>query len=64
MKGYNKNNYYKWARYVVEIYNKYKHEDVPDTRIVKNKFPEHGIFITYRQWMNIKGMRIPREPQD
>jgi hypothetical protein len=61
MKGYNNKNYLKWVRYVREIYFKYKYEDVPDTRIVKNKFPIHGIFINYRQWMNIKNMRIPQQ---
>ena len=48
MKGYNNKNYLKWVRYVREIY-------------VKNKFPIHGIFINYRQWMNIKNMRIPQQ---
>ena len=64
MKGYNNRNYYKWVRYVREIYFKYKYEDVPDTRIVKHKFPIHGIFINYRQWMNIKGMRITKEIEE
>lgn len=61
--AYNKKNYYKWARNVIEIYNKYKYEDVPDTHIIKHKFPLHGVFISYRQWMNIKGMRIPKEAE-
>ncbi len=59
--AYNRKNYYKKARRIVEVYKQYKQEDVPDTRIVRHYFPKHGIFITYRQWMNIKGMRIPKE---
>lgn len=50
-------NYSGRVRYILSIYNKYKQEDIPDTRIVRNIFPRYGIFISYRQWMNIKGLR-------
>ncbi|MDV3980945.1 hypothetical protein CMT48_07695 [Elizabethkingia anophelis] len=59
--AYNKNNYYKKARKIIEVYNRYKYEDVPDTKIVRNIFPKYDIYISYRQWMNIKGMVIPKE---
>lgn len=59
--SYNTRNYIKKAGFIVSVYNLYKHEDVPDTDIVRKKFPNHGIFISYRQWMNIKGLVIPKE---
>lgn len=59
--AYNRRNYLKTARYIVSVYNLYKFPDVPDTKIVRNYFPKHNIHITYRQWMNIKGMVIPKE---
>nr|DAD65336.1 MAG TPA: hypothetical protein [Myoviridae sp. ctOoC8]DAY26224.1 MAG TPA: hypothetical protein [Caudoviricetes sp.] len=57
----NRENYLKRARYIVEVYKKHKYDDVPDTRIVRHIFPKYHIYINYRQWMNIKGMVIPRE---
>lgn len=45
------------VRYILEVYNRYKQEDVPDTRIVRNIFPRYGIYISYRQWMNIKSLK-------
>lgn len=59
--AYNKNNYYKKCLRIIEVYNAHKHEDVPDTRIVKHIFPKFHINISYRQWMNIKGSVIPKE---
>lgn len=59
--AYNKNNYLKTARYIIDIYKQYKYEDVPDTKIVRVYFPKHNIHLSYRQWMNIKGMSIPKE---
>lgn len=50
-------NYSKRIQYILEVYERYKEEDVPDTRIVQHVFPKYGIYISYRQWMNIKGMR-------
>ena len=58
--AYNRINYLKKARYIVSVYNQYKHADVPDSKIVRHHFPNHNIYITYRQWMNIKGMVIPK----
>lgn len=46
---------------MIEIYNAAKDFDVPDTKIIKDVFPKNGIFISYRQWMNIKAMPIPKE---
>jgi len=58
--AYNRRNYIKRAKYIISVYNQYKHQDVPDTRILNNYFPQHNIFISYRQWMNIKGMVFPQ----
>lgn len=60
--SYNSKNYNKWAKEVVKIYNGLKTPDIPDTDIVRIHFPKHNIFISYRQWMNIKGKPIPSEP--
>ncbi|OWP81655.1 hypothetical protein BWK63_05030 [Flavobacterium covae] len=59
--AYNKKNYYKRLRYIIDIYNQHKYEDVPDTRIIKNIFPKYGINLSYRQWMNIKSTPVPKE---
>lgn len=59
--AYNRNNYYKRARYIVTIYNDNKHDDVPDTFILRSVFPKHNIYLSYRQWMNIKGIVIPKD---
>ena len=59
--AYNKTNYNKRARFIIEVYKGAKNPDVPDTKIVSKEFPKHGINISYRQWMNIKGMPIPKE---
>lgn len=57
---YTRDNYIKKARYIREVYHSVKEEDIPDTRIVRNIFPRHHIYISYRQWMNIKNMRVNR----
>ncbi len=62
--AYNKKNYYKDCLRIIEVYKAHKYEDVPDTRIVANVFPKFNINISYRQWMNIKGMVIPNEFKD
>jgi len=62
--AYNRRNYIKRAQYIISVYNQYKHADVPDTRILSNYFPKHNIFLSYRQWMNIKGMVIPKEEKE
>ncbi|WP_163444988.1 hypothetical protein [Flavobacterium columnare] len=59
--AYNKKNYFKRARYIIAVYNAHKHEDVPDTKIINQIFPKHNIYLSYRQWMNIKGMSVPKE---
>jgi hypothetical protein len=59
--AYNKKNYNKRARFIIEVYNGAKNPDIPDTKIVARIFPKHGINISYRQWMNIKGLAIPKE---
>ena len=58
--AYNNKQYKKFAQYVVSVYEAYKYEDVPDSYIVRVHFPKHNIFISYRQWMNIKAMPLPR----
>lgn len=46
----------------MQVYREAKERDVPDTRILRTVFPENKIYISYRQWMNIKGMK-PSEYQ-
>ncbi|MGE0931679.1 hypothetical protein [Peijinzhouia sedimentorum] len=58
--AYNRDNYIKFAKHVREVYHSVKEEDIPDTRIVKHIFPAHNIFLSYRQWMNIKALRMNR----
>lgn len=60
--SYNGKNYNKWAKQVVKKYNELKTPDIPDTEIVRREFPKFHIFISYRQWMNIKGKPFPSEP--
>lgn len=43
--------------HVVEVYNSVKQYDVPDSYIVRHIFPKHGIYISYRQWMNYKSLK-------
>lgn len=59
--AYNKKNYNKRAQFIIDVYKNAKHADVPDTKIVRTVFPKFNIFISYRQWMNIKGTPIPKE---
>jgi hypothetical protein len=54
---YNKNNKNKRNKYILDVYKSVKQEDIADTFIVRNLFPKHGIFISYRAWMEIKGMK-------
>lgn len=55
--AYNRKNYVLNVQRIVAIYNQLKELDKPDTRIVLHEFPKYGIYISYRQWMNIKGMK-------
>jgi hypothetical protein len=59
--AYNRKNYYKRARFIIAVYNENKYSDVPDTKIINQIFPRHNIYLSYRQWMNIKGLIIPKE---
>ncbi|TDX86194.1 hypothetical protein [Epilithonimonas xixisoli] len=58
--AYNRNNQIKRLQYIISVYQQYKHSDVPDTHILRIHFPKHHIFISYRQWMNIKGTPVPK----
>jgi len=60
---YVRDNYIRTAQHIREVYLQVKEEDIPDTRIVRNIFPRFNIFISYRQWMNIKSMKINRSEE-
>jgi hypothetical protein len=55
--AYNNNNKNAQRRYILEVYNRIKQDDIPDTQIVRHKFKEHGIFISRRTWVTLKGMK-------
>jgi len=55
--AYTRDNYLKRVNSIVAVYNSVKQPDIPDTRIVKNIFPQHNIFISYRMWMIYKGLK-------
>lgn len=60
--AYHRGYYLKKAGFIVSVYNMYKDQGIIyDTTIVKKHFPDHGIHISYRQWMNIKGEIIPKD---
>ena len=61
--AYNSNNKKAQYRYIIELYKSIKQEDIPDTQIIRHKFREKGIFISYRTWMNIKAKK-PSELND
>ena len=54
--AYNRRNYLKNALFIFSVYREIKQHDIPDTFILRNEFPKHGIFISYRTWMNIKSL--------
>lgn len=54
--AYNRRNYLKNALFIFSVYREVKQHDIPDTYILRNEFPKHGIFISYRTWMNIKNL--------
>ncbi len=62
--AYNRNNYLKRVQHIIDIYKSAKHDDVPDTFIVKHIFPKHNIHLSYRTWMNLKGLPIPKQSKD
>jgi hypothetical protein len=53
----------KQYRRILDVYKEHKQSDVPDTFIVRVIFPRHHIYISYVQWMRIKG-RKPSEIQE
>lgn len=55
--AYHRRNHLKYVEYVMQVYHTAKERDIPDTRIVRHVFPKHGIFISYRQFMNLKAMK-------
>ena len=55
--AYNSRNKLKQYKRIIAIYNDVKQEDIPDTYIVKNVFPKYGVFISYRTWAHIKGLK-------
>lgn len=55
--AYNSLNHKKQVHRIVELYKKAKESDIPDTRIVSQFFPKHGVFISYRTWMGYKSMK-------
>lgn len=55
--AYNSTNKLKSFQHIIDEYNAIKQEDIPDTFIIKKEFPKKGIFISYRKWMYIKGMK-------
>lgn len=61
--AYNNRNKNAQRRYIVDLYNKLKQADIPDTEIVRIHFRKHGIFISRRTWVAIKGMK-PSEMED
>lgn len=55
--AYNRKNYLKEVKRVLAVYTDVKQEHIPDTFIVRSLFPKHGIHISYRKWMIIKGFK-------
>jgi len=55
--AYTPRNKLKKFKYIIDVYNQVKQEDIPDTRIVANIFPKYGIFISRATWVKIKGMK-------
>jgi hypothetical protein len=55
--AYNSNNKLRQFKHILDVYQAVKQEDIPDTFIVSKVFPKHNIFICYRKWMYIKGMK-------
>ncbi|MGZ3753597.1 MAG: hypothetical protein ACXVAY_01480 [Mucilaginibacter sp.] len=63
--AYHNRNYLKRRERILEVYKSIKESDRPDSRIVKNDFPKHGINISYRGWMFIKNYEKKEEqPQN
>ena len=56
--AYNRDNYKKHVQFVLSVYRQCKNDntDKPDSQIVRQDFPKHGLNMSYRKWMNIKGL--------
>lgn len=55
--AYTRKNHLRQVQYMISVYQQVKEPDIPDSKIVSTIFPKYNIFISYRQWMNIKGMK-------
>ena len=55
--AYNSKNKKRQYRYIIDVYKQHKQDDIPDTFIVEKVFPKHNIFISYRTWNTIKGLK-------
>jgi len=55
--AYNSNNHKKKVARILAVYSSIKEADIPDTRIVAKKLPEHDIHISYRTLMNYKNIK-------
>jgi hypothetical protein len=55
--AYNPRNKLKQYKRIIAVYNEVKEEDIPDTYIVKHLFPKYNIYISYRTWVSIKGLK-------
>ncbi|QTE39515.1 hypothetical protein J3L18_10800 [Mucilaginibacter gossypii] len=55
--AYNSKNNKKKIAHIMSVYQSIKEADIPDTRIVAKRFPEHGINISYRTLMYYKSMK-------
>lgn len=60
--AYTRKNHLRQVQYMISVYQQVKEPDIPDSKIVSTIFPKYHIYISYRQWMNIKGMK-PSEYQ-
>lgn len=55
--AYTRNNHLKRVASIVDLYNRVKEPDIPDTYILRVIFPKHNIFICRRTWIGYKGMK-------
>ena len=62
--AYTGTNHQKTVEMIVRLYLSVKEYDIADSYIVRNLLPKHGIYISYRTWMNYKkSMRQPASPK-
>lgn len=55
--AYQRTNHLRRIAHIIAVYNSIKEPDKPDTVIIDREFPKHGIYISYRRWMQIKSMK-------